>query len=140
MFNWILPVLRPGFWFSVNAQPFMPWLDKALPIFMAFLLVLGIGFLAYGRMAKGIEKESRRFWHRVGMLEFSAGVTGLLLYFFVWQGIPVLSMRILWVVWLGGFGWWKWMIWKEHFRMIPAEKAKAKEREAYEKWLPKPKK
>jgi len=140
MFNWIIPLLRPGFWFDVQAQPFMPWLDKALPILMSALVAIGIGLLIFAHYGKGLEKDKRRLWSRVGSLELCAGLSGLILYFFVWEGVPVLSMRIFWVVWVVGFGWWKWVIWNEHFRMIPAAKAKEKERAAYEKWLPKPKK
>jgi len=140
MFNWLLPLLRPSFWFDVNAQPFTPWFEKGLLVVLAASLAIGIGLLVYARFAKGLEKEARRMWSRFGTLSSCASISGFILYFFVWEGVPVLSMRIFWVVWLVGFGWWKWVIWKEHFRMIPAAKAKAKEREAYEKWLPKPKK
>jgi hypothetical protein len=140
MFNWLLPLLHPGFWFDLNAVPFTPWFEKGLLIVLAASLVVGIGLFIYVRLAKGLDKDGRRMWRRFGLLSLCAGASGFLLYFFVWERVPVLSMRIFWVVWVFGFGYWKWNIWKEHFRLIPAEQAKAKEREAYEKWLPKPKK
>ncbi|MEI7512137.1 MAG: hypothetical protein WCK01_01615 [Candidatus Uhrbacteria bacterium] len=140
MFNWIIPLLRPGFWFDMNAQPFMPWLDKALPIFLAFVLVVGIGCFVFARFVKGFDKDNVRLIKRLGSLSIWASLSGLLMYAFVWERVPVLSMRVLWVVWVIGFGWWKLVILNEHFRKLPAEKLRTKEREAYEKWLPKPKK
>lgn len=140
MINWILPLFKLSFWFSLDALPFMPWLDKALPIFMAAIMVIGFGLLIYANYGKGLDKDMRHLWRRLGSLSVWAGISGLILYFFVWERIPVLSMRVFWLVWLVGFGWWKWKILKDHFRVLPAEKAKLKEREAYEKWLPKPKK
>ena len=140
MFNWILPLFKLSFWFNLEALPFMPWLDRALPIVMALGLALGIAAMGYAAKAKGLEKDFRHLVRSLGALGFWAGLTGLILYFFVWERIPVLSMRVFWLVWLGGFGWWKWKIYQAYFKVRPAEIAKQKEREAYEKWLPKPKK
>jgi hypothetical protein len=138
--NWILPLFKLDFWFNLTAIPFMPWLDKALPIVMLAALVIGIAMLAYGAKARGLDKDRRQLISSLGAVGFWAGISGLLLYFFVWESIPVLSMRVFWIVWLVGFGYWKWTIYRRYFRLLPAEKAKQKEREAYEKWLPKPKK
>lgn len=117
----------------------MPWLERSLPIVMAAFTAAGVGLLLYVRLAKDLSKDSRRLYRRFGMLGVSAGLVGLIMYFFQWQQVPILTMRILWVVWFGGFAWWAWKIYEEHFRLMPAERAKEQERAAYEKWLPKPK-
>ena len=140
MINWILPLFRFSFWFNMSMVPFMPWLERSLPIFLAALAAAGVGMLLFSKLGKGLEKTNRRFWRQSGTAALLSGLTGLLLLFFHWQRVPVLTMRILWVVWGVGYGYWGFAIWKEHFKILPAERAKAAERAAYEKWLPKPKK
>ncbi len=135
--NWILPLFKPSFWFNLQAVPFMPWLERFLPFFMAVLMVAAFGLVAYVRRAK-LEKDARRFLRRVSACAGWAGLAGLVLYFFHWQDVPYLSMRVLWLFWIGGFGYWAYDIWKEHFRLRPAARARQRERAAYEKWLPKP--
>lgn len=136
--NWILPLFKPSFWFNVQAVPFMPWLERFLPFAMAVSLLASLGLLVFIRQRK-TDKDERRFLKRLAALVGWAGVAGLVLYFFHWQYVPYLSMRILWLFWIGGFGYWAYDIWRERFRVLPAEQAKARERAAYEKWLPKPK-
>ncbi len=140
LLNWILPLFKPSFWFNMQYLPFMPWLEQALPIVMAALVAIGIGLLVFGRFGKGLEKERRMMFRQLGTKELMAGLVGLLLFFFHWQRVPFLTMRVLWLIWAIGFGYWAYVIWKEHFKVGPAERAKAAERAAYEKWLPKPKK
>lgn len=140
MINWILPLFRLSFWFNISMVPFMPWLERSLPIVLAALTAAGVGMLLFSRVGKGLEKSRRRFWRQAGSSGLLAGLTGLLLYAFHWQRVPVLSMRVLWAFWAGGYGYWFYAIWKEHFKTLPAERAKQAEREVYEKWLPKPKK
>jgi hypothetical protein len=136
--NWILPLFKPSFWFNLQTVPFMPWLERFLPFFMAVLMLAAFCATAYSRWGK-TEKDQRRLLRRAASLTGFAGLTGLVLYFFHWQYVPFLSMRILWLCWMGGFGYWTYRIWHEQFRRRPAELAKERERAAYEKWLPKPK-
>lgn len=140
MFNWILPLLKPSFWFNPMAVPFMPWLERALPIVLAFLALAGVVVMVYAKFGKGIEKSVRTLWREVGTILIMAGLSGGILFFFHWQRVPYLTMRVYWLIWVIGFGYWKYLIWKRHFKQLPAERAKAAERAAYEKWLPKPKK
>ncbi|MEK7473195.1 MAG: hypothetical protein AAB668_00485 [Patescibacteria group bacterium] len=135
--NWILPLFKPSFWFNLQTVPFMPWLERFLPFFLVVLFLVASAVFVYIRRGKW-PKETRRFIRRVGTCIGWAGASGLVLYFFHWQAVPYLSMRILWLFWIGGFGYWGYDIWHDHFRVTPAQKAKEQERAAYEKWLPKP--
>jgi hypothetical protein len=135
--NWILPLLSPSFWFNTQTVPFMPWLGRFLPIFLGVFVLAGIGFSIYPRVVK-LEKDLRRLWKRLAGCLGWAGFAGLVLYFFQWQYVPFLSMRVLWLFWLGGFGYWGYEIWHDHFHILPAQRAKDLERAEYEKWLPKP--
>ncbi|MCK9361119.1 hypothetical protein M0Q28_02715 [Patescibacteria group bacterium] len=140
MFNWILPLFKPSFWFNAMAVPFMPWLERALPIVLAFIGLAGVVALVYAKFGKGVEKDARKLWREIGTASLLAGLAGGLLYFFHWQRVPYLSMRLFWLLWLAGFGYWAYVIWKTHFKQLPAVRAQERERAAYEKWLPKPKK
>lgn len=139
MWNVIQPLFTLSFWFSVTALPFTPILDKVILILMLGLALGGIGILVYARQAVQ-EKEQRRLQKRVAALLLCAGFSGLYLYGVTWQRIPVLSMRMFFVLWAGGFGWWGYTIYRYYRIELPLQLREAREREAYEKWLPKPKK
>lgn len=139
MINWILPLLKPSFWFNVSMVPFMPWLETALPIALAFVGLVGVVAFVYAKFGKGVEKDARKFWRAIGTATLLAGLVGGIIYFFHWQRVPYLSMRVLWLFWLAGFGYWAYAIWKTYFKKLPEQRLEEKERAAYEKWLPKPK-
>lgn len=132
-------LLTPGFWFNPMAVPFMPWLERALPIVLAFFGLAAVVALVYAKFGKGVSKELRALWRDVGTIALTASLSGAVLFFFHWQRVPYLSMRVYWLIWLLAFGYWKYAIWRRHFKLGPAERARAQERAAYEKWLPKPK-
>lgn len=135
-----LTLLTLGFWFNPMAVPFMPWLERALPIALAFIGLAGLVAMIFARYGKGIEKDVRKMWMRIGSAAVSAGVLGGIMFFFHWQRVPYLTMRVYWLLWLVGFGYWAYLIWKDHFKKLPQQRAQERERAAYEKWLPKPKK
>lgn len=138
MWNYILPLFSFGFWFNPGFVPFTPWADKLILLVMLLLLVAGIGVYLYVLQA-ALEKDMRRAWRRISALLVWAGFCGLFLYVMNWQHIPVLSMRFFYVVWLGSFGWWAWTIIRHVTKILPKQRAEHAARQAYEKWLPKPK-
>lgn len=139
MWNYITPLFSFGFWFNPAFVPFTPWADKLILIAMLLLFVAGIGVYVYARKA-AMEKDLRRAWRRGSALLAWSGFSGLFLYAMNWQRVPVLSMRAFYLVWLGGFGWWAWIIFRHVTKELPKKRAEEEARRAYEKWLPKPKK
>ena len=139
MLGLIRPLISLKFWFHVQAVPLVPWADRFVLFLMTTCLFGGIACSVASRM-KTIEKERRRFLRRLALLLVWAAVAGFLLYAFTWQRVPILSMRFFYFAWLAGFGWWAWTILRHAFVVSPRLKAERAEREAYEKWLPKPKK
>jgi fatty acid desaturase len=138
MWKYIGALFSLGFWFNLTAVPFLPWIDKALLILLTGLLLAGAALHVYIKKTS-IPKDMRPVYVGATAWLVWAAVVGFLLYGFTWQRIPVLSMRLFWLFWLGGFGYWKYALWHAYKVEIPAARASAKEREAYEKWLPKPK-
>jgi hypothetical protein len=130
-------LLSFGFWFSYVALPMTPWIFQGLGLLNAALSVAGFMVLAIQKWS-GMAKLMRQSMRRLAGLLSTMGIIGLSLCFFVWQGIPFLSMRIFWIVWLAVFAWWGWWIFKGYKQGMKAMHT-ANENASYEKWLPKPK-
>ncbi len=107
---------------------------------MIALLLGGVGVRAYLQLQHGLEKERRRLLRRIALCLFSAGLSGLILFSFTWQQIPLLSMRFFYVIWFLSFAAWGFAIGKYAMKDLPLLQAERAERAAYEKWLPKAKK
>lgn len=136
-----LPVfLKISYWFNSFPGPFTPIVDRMILILMSALFLAGIGVYVFRMLSKGLSKEAKRLLTRYAELLFSAGLSGLILYVFSWQQIPILSMRFFYVIWLAGFGFWTWSILRYQLKDLPKNRAAMAERMAYEKWLPKKKK
>jgi hypothetical protein len=133
------PLLSLGFWFNPIALPFVPLLGRFILGLMALSVVLGFACWAVSRYGVK-DREQKHFLRRVSALSLWAGIVGFVLYGLNWQGVPILSMRIFWLVWLGAFGYWKYLIMRDYLVEMPKRKVAQAERSAYEKWLPKPKK
>jgi len=133
----IKPLLSFSYWFG-GALPFLPLVSRSIIILMSGLILVGVAIAIYLKFQKGMSKPIRRVWKRVATLCATMGAVGLVLYWFYYEGIPVLSMRFWYLVWIGIVGWWKYDIWIEYRRTLKS-KVIDKDRASYEKWLPKPK-
>ncbi len=128
-----------SFWFSYQAIPFSPWVFKTLGVICALLVVAGIIAFGYQKAMAAASKEYRQMLRRIAGLGMVMGMAGLLLIAFVWEGIPFLGMRAMWILWLAGLIWWGWWIYSE-YKNISTKVHKSAEQQNYEKWLPKAKK
>lgn len=86
-----------------------------------------------------LEKPLRRDLGKISELCFWAGASGLLWYWLVTQRIPLFGMRVVFLIWLMGFSVWAVFIIRDIVRRKAGLSEEA-QRQAYEKWLPKPKK
>ncbi|MDO8583804.1 MAG: hypothetical protein Q7R83_01345 [bacterium] len=136
--GFLRPLFDLGFWFHVQALPFTPVLGTIIYWFMVAVLIAGLVTRLLLLKPKW-DKEMRRSLRGISALLLFAGATGLLLYAFTWQLVPVLSMRFFYLVWLFAYGWWAYRLVKHIYKEIPLLRKKEAERAAYEKWLPKPK-
>lgn len=131
-------LLNLNLWFQVQPPMFVPWVGTALLVVFTALAVVGLVAKIYGVRA-GLDKLVRRAVQRAGTCLLSMGLTGLLLYFFVYEHVPVLSMRLWLLVWLLSILVWAWSILRYVQVEIPKVNAVKAERERLNKWLPKPK-
>lgn len=134
------PALTLGYWFRIYPLPILPVVGYIILFVMLAILCAGVGIMLYGRMAKGLEKSVRAAWRSLGAVVLWAGIVGLYLYAMTWQIVPVLGMRVWYVVWVVLFGWLTFKASKCLWKDIPAGQAQERARSSYEKWLPKPKK
>ncbi len=132
-------LLRPGYWFSLQAIPLLLWSRWMIFSVMIALLVCAIVLSSLGAR-KETEKSRRRILRRFAHVSGWAGTIGLILLGLTWIQVPILSMRFFFVVWFLGFGYWAWTILRYMTRELPLLNKRVAERAAYEKWLPKPKK
>src|SRR5687768_3383701 len=106
----IKPLFSFQYWFGGGVLPFIPAVGRGLLILMTALVLAGIAITVYLKLQKGMDKAIRRVWKRVATLTATMGVVGLLLYGFYYEGIPVLSMRFWYLIWLGIIIWWTYDI------------------------------
>lgn len=146
MFNFFLPLFRLSFWFGIQPVPFSLWIDRFILAVMFALLAASVACYVVANLAQSkgawqerFDHDARRVLRRGAQCLFWASIVGFVLYGMTWQSIPVLSMRVLFVFWAAGFGWWGWQIVRYAWRELPLLRTRLAERAAYEKWLPKPK-
>jgi len=131
-------LLSFNYWFLAQPAMFVSWAGTVLLVVFTALAVVGLVAKIYGVRA-GLDKFVRRAVQRAGTCLLSMGLVGLLHYFFVFERVPVLSMRIWLLVWLVAILLWAWSILRYVRVEIPKANAMKAERERLNKWLPKAK-
>ncbi|MFO0764962.1 MAG: hypothetical protein U0487_02860, partial [Patescibacteria group bacterium] len=136
--NFIKPLFSLSYWFSYYATPFSPWASKGILVLMALSAIVAIALWIWkGRMK---DMALRHAAGRMAACAMTASLSGLFLWFVNYEGVPLLSMRAFWLVWLVIFGWWKWSIYRRYQQDVSdMTMSHDPERAAYEKYLPKPK-
>ncbi len=147
MFGLITPLLHWSFWFSARSIPFTAWFQTLLLIVLSLAFIggviaawLGVSPTAGKRLGHPLENDVRRVLRQRAGCAITMSIVGWIFFFFTWQEIPYFSARIFWVGVFVGVVVWVYAILREARIVIPRERAEQAKREAYEKWLPKPKK
>lgn len=137
--NFFQPLFTLSFWFSYHAKPFSPWTTKVILVISALLVLGGVIALIWKRAIR--DQVLRHHIADSASMMIVMGVTSLFLWFVTYEGVPFLSMRIFWLLWLGIVIWWSTVLLRD-YRIAKAQRVMTHdpEREAYEKYLPKPKK
>jgi len=130
-----MSLLTLSYWFGIHPSPFLPLVSRALLIAFAVWTVAGIA-ASLVRLKPGLEKTTRRILAKAATLFTWSGLTGLVLWAFEYERIPVLSMRIFYVVVLVWIVWGLWSIARYLRVELPAMRRMQSERAAAERWLP----
>ncbi len=132
-------LLTFDFWFQMQPSMFLPWVSATLLVVFIALAIMGLVAKVYG-MKANLDKFVRRAVERAGTLLLTMGLVGLLYYLFVFESVPILSMRVWLIVWLLSGLAWAWSILHYVRVEIPRINQLKSEREKLNKWLPKSKK
>ncbi|MBU2566832.1 hypothetical protein KKG46_04730 [Patescibacteria group bacterium] len=127
-----------SYWFALQPQFFTSFIGTALLVVFVAMVVVGVVGYVFSIKRK-TDKYIRRAIERASGMLLTHGLFGLLLYFFAFEHIPILSMRIWFVLWLATLFIWGWFIYKYVKFEIPAKRAMKEQREKMNKWLPKSK-
>ncbi|MDD2785286.1 MAG: hypothetical protein PHS79_00160 [Patescibacteria group bacterium] len=131
-------LLTLNFWFQMQPPMFVYWVGLVMLVVFAAMSIIGLAAKIYVTKA-GMDKLMKRAVGRAGTMLLTMGLFGLALYGFVYESVPILSMRAWLLVWLICLGVWVWSILRYVRVEIPAKKEMAAERERMNKWLPKKK-
>ncbi|MFH1620833.1 MAG: hypothetical protein ABIB04_01985 [Patescibacteria group bacterium] len=132
------PPLTISYWFKPTPTLFIPvvnWIFLGL-IACAVLAGFAMFFL---KMRGGKEKLTKRALGKAGTFLLNFGLSGFVLYGLLYERVPYLSMRFWLLIWLVGFGYYAWLVYKYIFVEMVRIKQEKVEREKFEKWLPKKK-
>jgi len=133
------PTLTLHYWFAITPQPFAPLFGRILLVTFVALIVLGI-VAHLVRLRGRSDKLIRRVLGRSGTTLITAGLIGFLLFAFDFEGVPILTMRVLYLVLGVWFAWSFWRIFRFATKDIPAIREREARHHAFTKWLPKRKK
>lgn len=131
------PLINPTFWLNTNPPPISA--DSERVLFFAFAVVMILGAII--RLVATRRKEDRHVtetFNRLGNACVTMGFLGLVLFFFSFEGIPLLGARFWYLLWAVGFLYWLGMTLRYVVKVVPLERKAELERQAKEKYLPKP--
>lgn len=133
------PLLTLTYWFQLQPPAMIPWIGTLLLVVFILFVITGVlaKVLFAGRMG---DKLVRRAVERGGTVLLTMGIWGAYMSFVSYERIPLLSMRIWYIVWLAVSIWWGWTIYRYLKVEVPAKRAMQIERDRLNKWLPNAKK
>jgi uncharacterized membrane protein YkvI len=132
-------LLSLNFWFELYPPALTPWTIRIMLVIFVALLLVGIVGKIYSIKTK-LEKWTRRTVDKASSMLITMGVLGLMIFFFGYEQIPILSMKFGYIIWIVLLGIWLYFLYNFIFNEIPRQRKLKQEREHVDKWLPKPKK
>lgn len=125
-------------WFNTNPGPLLSSsVNIVLGVFV-LLLVLAIVAKIFSN-GKNISKAKALFWNKLSHLFFWTDLVLLILLFFSREGVPILGMRLWYLVLFAVVLVWLGFIIRYAKVELPKQEELKKEREKFNKYLPKKK-
>lgn len=126
-------LLTLKFWFSVRPGDLSAQGQFGLVIFAAILL--SVGFYSWWWRKQNTKSLYRKAYGRAMTFGFTNLAINLLLLFFEYEAVPVLSMRFWPLVWLIAMIIWAWLISKD-VQKIPQIQSQIAEQQKLKKYIP----
>jgi amino acid transporter len=132
----IQPLLKLSYWFDKRPPGFEPFFQQSLFFFFGALVVLALVITVVVKKKKKESPWIAKGFQKISSWCLSMGIAGLIIFFFTYERIPLLSMRFWYIVWLVGAVVWLVFIVRFFMKKIPEEKARIAEQKNKEKYLP----
>lgn len=135
----LLNLLNYQVWLDISPGPFLSGSFRVLTILFTVFL---IGALIARRISQfeTIDKLKKIAWRRVSSMLFWMGILGMIYLFFVFERVPIFSMRFWFLIWAAGVLVWLGFIVKYIKVDIPQKERELYNRWRFNKYLPKKKK
>lgn len=127
-----------NYWFH-NQPPYLS--DFFTKVFLGLFFILISLSIVFQVMAF-IQKKQKaqniiiKFWKKIANFFFWMGIIEIILYFFRYERVPLLSSRFWLILWLILFFSWAAYIIHLKFKKVPAIVSDKKQKEEFEKYLP----
>jgi len=132
----MMNLLTLSYWFGIRPAPFIPAVERALLVAFAVWMLGGI-VASLLLLKRGIAKPTRVALEKAAGLLTWSGLTGLVLWGFEYERIPILSMRFFYVLLVAWIAYGVYGIVRYLRVEVPAQQRIEEEKAAREKWLPK---
>jgi len=130
------PLLKLNYWFDQRPPALEQSFQTFFFYFFAVLVVLALIITIVVRKKKKEDPWVARGFQKISSWCLSMGIAGLVIFFFSFERLPFLSMRIWFVAWLIGAIVWAVFIVKYFIKTVPQEKRKIKDKENLQKYIP----
>lgn len=126
-------LLQLDFWFNLRPIPLLPFYNKALIAFTGLLLVLAIISFFIKKQYK--KSAYRRATESIFSLTTTNFFLGLLILFFNYERIPLMSARFWLILWVIEMAIWIYFIVKG-IKTLPQKQEETQREKEYKKYLP----
>ena len=130
------PLITLSFWFDRRPPIMEEFFSQLFFYTFGALVVLALIITVIVKKKKKEDPWVAKGFQKISSWCLTMGIFGLVIFFFSYERIPLLSMRIWFVVWLIAAIVWLVFIIKFFIKVIPREKAKIKEQEKKKQYLP----
>ncbi|TSC76649.1 MAG: hypothetical protein G01um101431_782 [Parcubacteria group bacterium Gr01-1014_31] len=133
--NQISYYLNFDYLLNLRPEPLGPAGRLLLPIAVAACLAAAI--ILQRRAAKTADPLLRAGLKRLGIPLLTMGIIGALFTLVAWLGVPILSLRLVLLVWVLVTAWWLIAIARKEWGSLPQRRAAREQRLLKERYLPK---
>lgn len=127
--------LTRSYLFNLRPDPLGPTGSIVLPALVFGCLAAGV--LLHVRVGQLSDPLARATYRRLRRPLLVMGSVGLAYGMAAWQGMPLLSMRLLLLTWVVATAAWVGIVWLRELHRLPQQRVERERRLQREKYLPK---
>lgn len=125
-------LLTINFWFKMRPGALLPVYQKA---FIIFVIILGLSILVFTILEKRKKGPYSRVWKKLRSFSLGNVIIGLIILFFTYEMVPMLSARFWFLVWGIEMAIWLFFIARVVLE-IPKKKEEIEKHKEFNKYIP----